>query len=107
MSRICEICGKGRQIGNQMTTRGRAKRLKGVGTKVTGITRREFRPNLQNVRITTENGTNARPGQAGRCRQIIFLSAGGSVPVHPESHPHDSPGKTLRPVRFRPAERSA
>ena len=58
MSRICEICGKGRQIGNQMTTRGRAKRLKGVGTKVTGITRREFRPNLQNVRITTENGTN-------------------------------------------------
>lgn len=58
MSRICEICGKGRQIGNQMTTRGRAKRLKGVGTKVTGITRREFRPNLQNVRITTDNGTN-------------------------------------------------
>ncbi len=57
MSRICEICGKGRQIGNQMTTRGRAKRLKGVGTKVTGISRREFRPNLQNVRITTENGT--------------------------------------------------
>ena len=58
MSRICEICGKGRQIGNSMTTRGRAKRLKGVGTKVTGITRREFRPNLQNVRITTENGTS-------------------------------------------------
>ena len=67
MSRICEICGKGRQIGNQMTTRGRAKRLKGVGTKVTGITRREFRPNLQNVRITTENGTNKTVRICAQC----------------------------------------
>ena len=58
MSRVCEICGKGRVIGNHETTRGRAKHLKGVGTKVTGITRREFRVNLQNVRITTENGTS-------------------------------------------------
>lgn len=67
MSRICEICGKGRQIGNQMTTRGRAKRLKGVGTKVTGISRREFRPNLQNVRITTENGTNKTVRICAQC----------------------------------------
>ena len=67
MSRICEICGKGRQIGNQMTTRGRAKRLKGVGTKVTGITRREFRPNLQSVRITTENGTNKTVRICAQC----------------------------------------
>ena len=67
MSRICEICGKGRQIGNQMTTRGRAKRLKGVGTKVTGVTRREFRPNLQSVRITTENGTNKTVRVCAQC----------------------------------------
>lgn len=58
MSRVCEICGKGRVIGNHVTTRGRAKYLKGVGTKVTGISRREFRANLQNVRITTENGSS-------------------------------------------------
>lgn len=57
MSRVCEICGKGHIIGNHVTTRGRAKYLKGVGTKVTGISRRHFRPNLQNVRITTENGS--------------------------------------------------
>ncbi|MDR0871441.1 MAG: 50S ribosomal protein L28 [Planctomycetaceae bacterium] len=57
MARVCEICGKGHIIGNHVETRGKAKYLGGVGTKVTGITRRAFRPNLQNVRTTLENGT--------------------------------------------------
>ncbi len=56
MARVCEICGKGRMVGNHIETRGKAKYLGGVGTKVTGITRRTFLPNLQNVRTTTENG---------------------------------------------------
>ena len=58
MARVCEICGKGRSIGNHIETRGKAKYLGGVGTKVTGITRRMFLPNLQNVRTTTANGTS-------------------------------------------------
>ena len=58
MSRVCECCGKGRTLGNQMTTRGKAKYLGGFGTKVTGLTRRSFQPNLQRVKITTSNGTN-------------------------------------------------
>ncbi|MBR0226098.1 MAG: 50S ribosomal protein L28 [Thermoguttaceae bacterium] len=57
MSCVCEICGKGQLIGNRVETRGRAKHLKGVGTKVTGITRRSFKPNLQRVRVTLENGS--------------------------------------------------
>ena len=57
MARVCNICGKGPRVGNQVTLRGKAKYLGGVGTKVTGITRRTFKPNLQNVRIT-QNGTN-------------------------------------------------
>lgn len=57
MARVCEICGKGRTVGNSVETRGKAKYLGGVGTKVTGITRRTFLPNLQNVRTTTEGGT--------------------------------------------------
>ena len=56
MSRVCEVCGKGQVIGNNVETRGRAKHLKGVGTKITGITRRSFLPNLQNVRVTLPNG---------------------------------------------------
>ena len=54
MARVCEVCGKGPQMGNQVTTRGKAKYLGGVGTKVTGINRRQFKPNLQRVRVTGE-----------------------------------------------------
>jgi large subunit ribosomal protein L28 len=52
MAHACEVCGKSPQRGNSITTRGKAKYLGGVGTKVTGITRREFKPNLQRVRVT-------------------------------------------------------
>ena len=45
-------------MGNKVTHRGKAKYLGGVGTKITGISRRQFRPNLQKVRITTPNGTH-------------------------------------------------
>ena len=57
MAKVCEVCGKRPQMGNQVTTRGKAKYLGGVGTKITGITRRKFNPNLQRVRVT-DGGTN-------------------------------------------------
>ena len=57
MARVCQLCGKKAQVGNAVTLRGRAKYLGGVGTKVTGITRRKFQPNLQRVRASI-NGTN-------------------------------------------------
>ena len=57
MPKACDVCGKGPQIGNSVTTRGKAKYLGGVGTKITGITRRQFKPNLQRVRVTVK-GTN-------------------------------------------------
>ena len=60
MARECEVCGKGPQIGNSVQTRGKAKYLGGVGTKLTGITKRKFKPNLQRVRVTTPQGTNKR-----------------------------------------------
>ena len=58
MARECEICGKRAQMGNSVETRGKAKYLGGVGTKITGITRRKFKPNLQKVRVTTKGGSN-------------------------------------------------
>jgi large subunit ribosomal protein L28 len=45
-------------MGNTVTTRGKAKYLGGVGTKVTGISRRKFKPNLQRLRVTIGRGTN-------------------------------------------------
>jgi large subunit ribosomal protein L28 len=50
MPRQCHFTGKRTTIGKQITTRGKAKYLGGVGTKTTGITPRKFRPNLQKVR---------------------------------------------------------
>ncbi|REJ65065.1 MAG: 50S ribosomal protein L28 [Planctomycetota bacterium] len=58
MARACEVCGKGPEMGNSVETRGKAKYLGGVGTKITGITRRKFKPNLQKVRVTLPGGTN-------------------------------------------------
>jgi len=57
MARVCEVCGKRSQVGNSVEIRGKAKYLGGVGTKVTGITRRKFKPNLQRVKVTTKEGT--------------------------------------------------
>jgi large subunit ribosomal protein L28 len=67
MARECEVCGKGPQMGNQVQTRGKAKYLGGVGTKLTGITRRKFRPNLQKVRVTLASGSNKQLRVCTQC----------------------------------------
>ena len=54
---MCEVCGKRAQMGNRVETRGKAKYLGGVGTKVTGISRRKFKPNLQRVKAAVGGGT--------------------------------------------------
>ena len=50
MPRVCYFTGKKTTFGNQVTHRGKAKYLGGVGTKTTGITARKFKPNIQKVR---------------------------------------------------------
>ena len=54
MGMQCAICGKKPVLGNQYARRGKAKYLGGVGRKVTGISRRTFRPNLQNIQVQRE-----------------------------------------------------
>ena len=56
MSQQCSVCGKKPVVGNSVTTRDKAKYLGGVGTKITGISRRQFKPNLQTVKISTPKG---------------------------------------------------
>ena len=63
----CEYCEKKPAMGNQIEHRGKAKYLGGVGTKVTGISRREFKPNLQRVKITTPTGTTRYARVCTRC----------------------------------------
>jgi large subunit ribosomal protein L28 len=54
MPRVCYFTGKKTTFGNQITHRGKAKYLGGVGTKITGITARKFRPNIQKVRAVID-----------------------------------------------------
>jgi len=54
MPRVCYFTGKKTSFGRRIARRGRAKYLGGVGKKVTGITRRRFRPNIQRVRAVID-----------------------------------------------------
>ena len=54
MSRVCAFTGKKTIFGNSITRRGKAKYLGGVGRKVTGISRRKFKPNIQKVRAVID-----------------------------------------------------
>ncbi len=51
MARECGICGKKTVTGNQITRRGLAKAKGGVGRKITGRSKRKFKPNVQRVRV--------------------------------------------------------
>jgi len=54
MPRRCSFTGKKTTIGRQKTIRGKAKYLGGVGTKITGVSKRKFKPNLQKVRAVVD-----------------------------------------------------
>ncbi len=54
MSRVCEICGKRPHAGRALEYRGLAKKKGGVGRKLTGISKRVFKPNVQSVRAVID-----------------------------------------------------
>jgi large subunit ribosomal protein L28 len=54
MPRICHFTGKRTRSGRSYSHRGKAKYLGGVGTKVTGISKRKFKPNIQRVRAVID-----------------------------------------------------
>jgi large subunit ribosomal protein L28 len=66
MGMECSICGKKPAVGNQIVRRGKAKYLGGVGRKPTGISKRQFRPNLQRIQIEV-NGTVQRVRVCVQC----------------------------------------
>ena len=66
MSRKCEICGKATAFGNTISRRGLAKYKGGVGRKITGKTKRRFKPNVQKVRAVV-NGVKKRVRVCAKC----------------------------------------
>ena len=57
MARICELCGRKPKRGYSIARRGLAKAKGGVGRKITGRTKRSFRPNIQRVRAVIDGET--------------------------------------------------
>ena len=50
MGKFCELTGKGPVKGSIIWRSGKAKKLGGIGTHITAITKRRFLPNLQRVK---------------------------------------------------------
>jgi large subunit ribosomal protein L28 len=59
MSRECFFTGKRTVSGRSIARRGKAKYLGGVGRRVTGTSKRKFKPNIQKVRAVV-NGRVCR-----------------------------------------------
>ncbi|MDA7617913.1 50S ribosomal protein L28 [Verrucomicrobia bacterium] len=54
MSRICQVTGKRPVKGNIIWRSGKAKKKGGIGTHITGITKRRFLPNIQRVKVIVD-----------------------------------------------------
>ena len=68
----CAVTGKTAGRGFKYARRGKAKYLGGVGKKVTGKTRRTFKPNLQTVKAEIN-------GQVKRIRVSVSAIRSGLV----------------------------
>ncbi len=78
MGMQCAVCGKTPQVGNQIVRRGKAKYLGGVGRKVTGISKRKFKPNLQRIQAEVD-------GAVKRVRVCVACIRSGKV-KRPQKH---------------------
>ena len=72
MGQQCAVCGKTPHMGNQIVRRGKAKYLGGIGRKVTGVSRRTFRPHLQRIQADID-------GKVCRVRVCVQCIRGGRV----------------------------
>ena len=71
MTKICFVTGRRPVKGSIINRKGQSKKSGGIGTHVTSITKRKFRPNLQKVRIRMANGGTKRV-----CVSVKALKAG-------------------------------
>ena len=77
MSRICYFTGRKTVFGRSIARRGKAKYLGGVGRKITGISKRKFKPNVQKVRVIVD-------GKACRIRASAKAIRAGLVVKRPK-----------------------
>ncbi|MFH1691264.1 MAG: L28 family ribosomal protein [Candidatus Omnitrophota bacterium] len=56
MAKVCTICEKTKRAGGHIARRGMARAKGGAGRKITGRSKRLFKPNVQKVRMRKANG---------------------------------------------------
>ena len=56
MGKQCQICGKSKTCGGSINRRGLPKKEGGIGMHILKNRKRNFKPNLQKVRIRTDKG---------------------------------------------------
>ena len=85
MARVCEVTGRRTRVGNKVARRGLAKKVGGVGRRVTGRSMRKFKPNIQTVRVLTPEGTVMRMKLSTRAIRtgVIKIEKGGKVVKFP------------------------
>ena len=85
MSRVCEITGRRTRVGHSVARRGLAKKQGGVGRRVTGRSKRTFKPNIQKVRVLTPDGTVLRMKLSTRAIKtgVVELKKGGKTVKFP------------------------
>ncbi len=79
MARVCAVTGRRTRIGNQVTRRGLAKKKGGVGRRVTGRSKRTFKPNIHTVRVLTPDGSIVRMKLSAKAikRGMITITQNG------------------------------
>ena len=63
----CSVCDKSPKTGRSYVYRGVAKYKGGIGRKVTGKTKRWFKPNLQQLKVVEQNGHVHRAWVCTKC----------------------------------------
>lgn len=78
MPRVCAVTGRRTRVGHKVKRRGLAKKDGGVGRRVTGRSKRKFKPNLQPVRVLTPEGELLRLRVSTKVikRGVITLAKG-------------------------------
>ena len=79
MSKVCEICDKRPRAGWSIKRRGMAKKKGGAGKKITGTSRRWFKPNIRHVKAIMPEGVRfiyicAKCLKAGKIKKAINKS---------------------------------
>jgi large subunit ribosomal protein L28 len=79
MSKVCAVCQKKKTVGGHTARRGMARAKGGAGRKITGRTKRFFKPNVQKIRILDSNGQTVKAYVCTKCLKAGKIQKAGKV----------------------------